>query len=83
MPRTAAASIAPPVEPVVVRTGNVRVLSAAFLGDLQRHYEEKGYKIFDYILQHEPLAYFQAAPIVTACEAPIAAAGRLVQGGAH
>jgi hypothetical protein len=38
----------------------VRVLSAAFLGDLQHHYEEKGYKIFDYIFENDPRAYFQA-----------------------
>ena len=50
-----AVEIKPPVQdginnPVVVRQdSNVQVLSGKFLGDFQRHYDEKGYKIFDWV----------------------------------
>jgi hypothetical protein len=40
--------------PVVVRQ------DGKFLGDFQRHYDEKGYKIFDWVLETNPLAYFTA-----------------------
>ena len=47
--------------PVVVRQdSNVQVISGKFLGDFQRHYDEKGYKIFDWVLETNPLAYFTA-----------------------
>jgi hypothetical protein len=36
------------------------MLSGKFLGDFQRHYDEKGYKIFDWVLETNPLAYFTA-----------------------
>ena len=58
-------STAPPVQdginnPVVVRQdSNVQVISGKFLGDLQRHYDEKGYN-FDWVLETNPLAYFTA-----------------------
>ena len=61
-----AVEIKPPVQdginnPVVVRQdSNVQVLSGKFLGDFQRHYDEKGYKIFDQVLETNPLAYFTA-----------------------
>ena len=29
-------------------------------GDFQRHYDEKGYKIFDWVFETNPLAYFTA-----------------------
>jgi hypothetical protein len=32
----------------------VQVISGKFLGDFQRHYDEKGYKIFDWIFQTNP-----------------------------
>jgi hypothetical protein len=56
----------PPVQdginnPVVVRQdSNVQVISGKFLGDFQRHYDEKGYKIFDWVFETQPLAYFTA-----------------------
>jgi hypothetical protein len=53
----------PPVRdgPVVDRqASNVQVISGKFLGDFQRHYDEKGYKIFDWVLETNPLAYFTA-----------------------
>jgi hypothetical protein len=34
----------------------VQVLSGKFLGDFQRHYDEKGYKIFDWVLETNTLA---------------------------
>ena len=34
--------------------------SGKFLGDFQRHYDEKGYKIFDWVIETNPLAYFTA-----------------------
>src|SRR5580700_10403209 len=40
--------------PVVVRQ------DGKFLGDFQRHYDEKGSKIFDWVLETNPLAYFTA-----------------------
>ena len=47
--------------PVVVRrNSNVQVISGKFLGDFQRHYDEKGYKIFDWVFETNPLAYFTA-----------------------
>jgi hypothetical protein len=47
--------------PVVVRQdSNVQVIGGKFLGDFQRHYNEKGYKIFDWVLETNPLAYFTA-----------------------
>jgi hypothetical protein len=61
-----AVEIKPPVQdginnPVVVRqNSNVQVISGKFLGDFQRHYDEKGYKIFDWVLETNPLAYFTA-----------------------
>jgi hypothetical protein len=39
---------------------NVQVISGKFLGDFQRHYDEKGYKIFDWVYETNPLAYFTA-----------------------
>jgi hypothetical protein len=62
----ATVEIKPPVQdginnPVVVRQdSNVQVISGKFLGDFQRHYDEKGYKIFDWIFETNPLAYFTA-----------------------
>ena len=62
----ATVEIKPPVQdginnPVVVRQdSNVQVISGKFLGDFQRHYDEKGYKIFDWVLETNPLAYFTA-----------------------
>ena len=50
-----AVEIKPPLQdginnPVVVRrNSNVQVLSGKFLGDFQRHYDEKGYTIFDWV----------------------------------
>ena len=38
----------------------MQVISGKFLGDFQRHYDEKGYKIFDWVLETNPLAYFTA-----------------------
>jgi hypothetical protein len=38
----------------------VQVISGKFLGDFQRHYDEKGYKIFDWVFETNPLAYFTA-----------------------
>jgi hypothetical protein len=61
-----AVEIKPPVQdginnPVVVRQdSNVQVISGKFLGDFQRHYDEKRYKIFDWVLETNPLAYFTA-----------------------
>ena len=65
-----AVEIKPPVQDGIVSTfnnpvvdrqaSNVQVLSGKFLGDFQRHYDEKGYKIFDWVLQTNPLAYFTA-----------------------
>jgi predicted DNA-binding ribbon-helix-helix protein len=61
-----AVEIKPPVQdginnPVVVRQdSNVQVISGKFLGDFQRHYDEKGYKIFDWVFETNPLAYFTA-----------------------
>ena len=61
-----AVEIKPPVQdginnPVVVRQdSNVQVISGKFLGDFQRHYDENGYKIFDWVLETNPLAYFTA-----------------------
>jgi hypothetical protein len=62
--------IKPPVQDGIVSTfnnpvvdrqaSNVQVLSGKFLGDFQRHYDEKGYKIFDWVLETNPLAYFTA-----------------------
>ena len=59
--------IKPPAEPepeltkpIVRSVGNARTLSSKFLGDLQRQYDEKGYKIFDRVLETNPLAYFTA-----------------------
>jgi hypothetical protein len=62
--------IKPPVQDGIVstfnnpvvdrRASNVQVLSGKFLGDFQRHYDEKGYKIFDWVLETNPLAYFTA-----------------------
>ncbi len=47
--------------PVVIRQGgNVKILSGKVLGDLQRHYDEYGYKIFDWVFEKHPLAYFAA-----------------------
>ena len=47
--------------PVVVRQdSNVQVISGKFLGDFQRHYDEKVYKIFDWVFETNPLAYFTA-----------------------
>ena len=62
----ATVEIKPPVQdginnPVVVRQdSNVQVISGKFLGDFQRHYDEKGYKIFDWVFETNPLAYFTA-----------------------
>ena len=62
----ATVEIKPPVQdginnPVVVRqNSNVQVISGKFLGDFQRHCDEKGYKIFDWVLETNPLAYFTA-----------------------
>ena len=62
----ATVEIKPPLQdginsPVVVRQdSNVQVISGKFLGDFQRHYDEKGYKIFDWVLETNPLAYFTA-----------------------
>ena len=61
-----AVEIKPPIQdginnPVVVRQdSNVQVISGKFLGDFQRHYDEKGYKIFDWVFETNPLAYFNA-----------------------
>jgi len=61
-----AVEIKPPLQdginnPVVVRrNSNVQVLSGKFLGDFQRHYDQKGYTIFDWIFETYPLAYFTA-----------------------
>jgi hypothetical protein len=61
-----AVEIKPPIQdginnPVVVRQdSNVQVISGKFLGDFQRHYDEKGYKIFDWVFETNPLAYFTA-----------------------
>ena len=58
----ATVEIKPPVRdginnPVVVRQdGNVQVIGGKFLGDFQRHYGEKGYQIFDWVLETNPLA---------------------------
>ena len=55
-----AVEIKPPVQDgvnnsVVVRqNSNVQVISGKFLGDFQRHYAEKGYKIFDWVLETNP-----------------------------
>ena len=38
----------------------MQVISGKFLGDFQRHYDEKGYKIFDWVFETNPLAYFTA-----------------------
>jgi hypothetical protein len=38
---------------VVRQDSNVQVISGKFLGDFQRHYDEKGYKIFDWILDRQ------------------------------
>lgn len=51
--------------PVVLREGNVRTLSMAFLADLEEHYREKGRAIFDYILQNRPEQYFAALVALT------------------
>ena len=62
----ATVEIKPPVQdginnPVVIRQdSNVQVISGKFLGDFQRHYDEKGYKIFDWVFETNPLAYFTA-----------------------
>jgi hypothetical protein len=41
--------------PVVVRQdSNVQVIGGKFLGYFQRHYDEKGYKIFDWVLETNP-----------------------------
>ena len=62
----ATVEIKPPVQdginnPVVVRQdSNVQVISGKFLGDFQRHYDEKGYKIFDWVFETNPLAHFTA-----------------------
>ena len=61
-----AVEIKPPVQdginnPVVVRQdSNVQVISGKFLGDFQRHYDEKGYKMLDCVFETNPLAYFTA-----------------------
>ncbi len=38
----------------------MKVLSGKFLGDLQRHYDEEGYKIFQWVYENHPLQYFLA-----------------------
>jgi hypothetical protein len=53
----------PPVElmPMPARSpSSISVISGSFLGDLQRHYERVGYKVFDQILETNPLEYFKA-----------------------
>ena len=42
------------------QASNVQVLNGNFLGDLQRDYDEKGYEIFDWVLETHPLEYFKA-----------------------
>ena len=38
----------------------MQVISGKFLGDFQRHHDEKGYTIFDWVFETNPLAYFTA-----------------------
>ena len=45
---------------VVRQDSNVQVISGKFLGDFQRHYDEKGYTILDWVFEINPLAYFTA-----------------------
>jgi hypothetical protein len=47
------------------RPGDVVILSGAFLGDLYRHYEEKGHKVIDHVLEVAPLEYFKALVTVS------------------
>src|ERR1700745_3332582 len=60
----ATVEIKPPVQdgvnnPVVCRqNSNVQLISGKFLGDFQQHYDEKGYKISDWVFETNPLAYF-------------------------
>jgi hypothetical protein len=42
------------------RPGDVVILSGAFLGDLYQHYEAKGYKVLDHVLETDPISYFKA-----------------------
>jgi hypothetical protein len=57
--------IKPPAEPepeltkpIVRSVGNARTLSSKFLGDLQRQYDEKGYKVIELVYENHPLKYF-------------------------
>jgi len=61
--RTKKTAAKPPIQarPVVIRqASNVQVLNGKFLRDLQRDYDEKGYEIFDWVLETHPLEYFKA-----------------------
>jgi hypothetical protein len=83
-----AVEIKPPVQdginnPVVVRQdSNVQVISGKFLGDFQRHYDEKGYKIFDWVFETNPtlaldLVAFGLHAIADRCSSATAFGGEL------